>query len=108
MVAAQVFLNFVPLGACIFVAFFGRMMSDLLRVVINFFVVLLPLLGSALQEQIDGTTEGLTPIAMLGVLWAFLSAFGVSYMGIKRPAVGRKLETIGVSFLIVMILNSYY
>eukprot|EP01051_Picozoa_sp_SAG22_P001127 SAG22_NODE_41_length_25488_cov_6.133719_2_plen_881_part_00 len=108
MVAAQLFLNLAPLAACLFVCFFGRLFSDLLRLVIVFFIVVSPLLAGSLQEQIDGTTEGLTPVALLGSLWSLLAGVGCCYMGIKRPSFAKKLETVGISFLVVLILNSYY
>ena len=106
MAIAQVFLNGVPFLACLFIVFLGRLFSELSRVAIVFLMVLLPLLASSLQEQLDGTTAGLTPIAFLGVLWSFLAAVGVTYLGLKRPQIGKRLETIAVSFLITMVLNS--
>ena len=108
MVAAQLFLNLAPLVGCVFVTFFGRMFSDLLRLILNFCIVVGPLMAGSLQEQLDGTTVGLTPVALLGSMWSLLAGVGVAYMGIKRPAFGRKLETVGISFLCVLVLNSYY
>eukprot|EP01052_Picozoa_sp_SAG31_P032892 SAG31_NODE_3655_length_4020_cov_15.839582_1_plen_197_part_00 len=179
MVVAQVFLNLAPLGACVFVTFFGRMFAELLRLLINFFIVVAPLLVSrrpmlryqhliisqnisehlrisqniseylrtsqnisehlrisqnisqlffeplfgliahapprpaplqvsSLQEQLDGTTEVLTPVALMGSMWSVLAGVGVSYLCAKRPAFAKKIETVGVSFLCVLVLNSFY
>ena len=40
------------------------------------------------------------------MLWSFLAAVGVSFMGVKRPKDGKRLETLAFSFVIAMILNS--
>jgi hypothetical protein len=126
MPLAQGLLHGFPLIISVFILFFGRLFHNILRAVMIFTVILLPLLGQLLtdptsdvddkalavvDEVLDERNDSklkYTPALLIALVWAFVSAWGLTYMSIKRKSMGTKIESFGVSFLAVMVLNSYY
>ena len=117
MVAAQWFLNSFPFVTCLFIMFFGRMFSHVLRALMVFLVITCPMLGyivlqggsyseGLLQEQ-EGSLA-ITAAYVVAIVWCMWANLCVVYTAIKRASIGKKIESIGIGFLITMVVNSYY
>ena len=115
--AAQLFLNACPFAACVFIMFFGRMFSHVLRAFMVWLVVLSPLLGyitlkgtSVTRIVLDGQEADLevTATFLVAVLWCLMSVSCVVYTAIKMARFGKKIESIGIGFFFTMMLNSFY
>eukprot|EP01045_Picozoa_sp_COSAG04_P030399 COSAG04_NODE_5271_length_1678_cov_1.362888_2_plen_183_part_00 len=101
MVAAQLFLNACPFAACVFIMFFGRMFSHVLRAFMVWLVVLSPLLGyitlkgtSVTRIVLDGQEADLevTATFLVAVLWCLMSVSCVVYTAIKMARFGKAIQ----------------
>jgi hypothetical protein len=118
MAIAQFFLNSFPLACCLFVMFFGRMFSHVLRALMVFMVISCPLMGYIIlggshysagvlaNEEDQGLT--ITATFVVAIVWCMWSNVCVVYTAIKRGSIARKIESVGIGFLVTIMINSYY
>lgn len=117
MVAAQAFLNSFPFLCCLFVVFFGRLFSHVLRTFLVALVIACPLLGYILLQGRSYSTsllsdeEGslnITATYVVAIVWAAWTSICGVYACIKHAAMGKRIESLGIGFLIVSVLSSFY
>ena len=117
MAVAQLFFNSFPFMCCLFIIFFGRMFSHILRVTMVFLVITCPLVGyvilggSSYRKGLLSGDQGslsITATYVVAIIWALWASLSGVYVCIKRANIGKKVESVGIGFLITVMVSSYY
>ena len=117
MALAQLFLNSFPFVCCLFIVFFGRMFSHVLRALMVFLVVTCPLLGyiilgkrsfSAGLLSGDEASLNVNATYVVAIVWALWASVSTVYVCMKRGGLGKKVESGGIGFLLTMTASSFY